>query len=214
MTDWKQVVIDKIRQQILDEHPTTNNFALPDNLSRKLKTYMSLREDLILCIKIATELKNLVEKGPKDDTQHILTALWSSMIIIYGKCFTDASKAKKSKLEIKHILTQGQSSLLDIHEKIMDTRHSYIAHRGDNENDQSIVFFKQPKIRTENPYTEYQIKSLRANNFGIENLERSLELLNTVYSHVDQKLRKDWEKVHNDVMTKYSPDELAAWLIK
>jgi addiction module HigA family antidote len=75
VTDWKKVIVDKIRQQIIDENPATNNYALPDDISRKLKTYMSIREDLILCIKTGTELHDLVEKGTEDESQHILTAL-------------------------------------------------------------------------------------------------------------------------------------------
>lgn len=211
--DWKTHVIKLIRQQILAENPQTNNFALPPHLAKKVQTYMSMREDLILCVKTVTELKKLVEQGPKDEQQHILTALWNSMIIVYSKCFTDASKAKKSKLEINTVIKSDRQDLLDIHKKIMDTRHTFIAHRGDNENEQAVVFFSLPKKPDGSVTTPWHIKSLRANNFGLDNLRLCEELFTSVLSTVQTKLYSDLEKVHNHIMT-LDQETLRTWLIK
>lgn len=210
--NYKAHVIKLIRQQILTENPQTNNFALPSHLAKKVQTYMSMREDLILCIKTITELKKLIEQGPKDKQQHILTALWNSMIIIYAKCFVDASKAKKSKVEINTMLNTDRQDLLDLHKNIMDTRHNFIAHRGDTENEQAIVFFSLPKKPDSSKETTWGIKSLRANNFGLDNLHLCEELFTKILNAVQAKLYSELEKIHNHVKT-LDKEELKTWLI-
>lgn len=211
--DFKENVKEIIKKQILDDHPNSNNFIVPYNLSKKSAVYMSMREDLVLCLKTLLELKKLVEEGVDDSKQHILTALWNSMIIVYAKCYTDASTARKSKLEINEILKNDKQDLIDIHNHIMSIRHTFIAHRGDNENEQAIVFFSQPKMNDGRMTTEYHIKSLRANNFGIDNLLRCETLFSVVLDHIKSKLTVELTKVHSHIMT-LDQETLKTWLIK
>ncbi len=212
MEDKRNEVIDHIRKQIIEEETESYNFALPSLLSKKVMTYMSMREDLILCSKTVVELTALLEQDEK--VQHILTALWTSMIIVYSKCFTDARHAKKSKVEIKELIDPSRKDLLDFHNVIMEIRHTFIAHRGETENEQAIVYFKQPKIDNGENKTEYQIKSLRANNFGTHNLALTKELFEKVLLAIEKKLFKEVEKLHNHISTSYTPDQIKEWLIK
>ncbi|HWY12063.1 MAG TPA: hypothetical protein VN026_12100 [Bacteroidia bacterium] len=201
-----------IKKRISEEEVGTNNYLLPEDMAKKVRTYMSMREDLILCSKTTVELLKLVEAGISE--QHILTALWTSMIIMYSKCFTDAGFAKKSKLQIENIVDATRTDLLDIHSRIMSVRHTFVAHRGENENEQAIVYMKIPKKGEFGNTTEYNIKSLRANNFGIDNLKLSQELFGFVLPAVEKKLHVELEKIHHHIMTSYSPEILHSWLIK
>ncbi len=212
LDDKSEDIIYLIRKKILEEETETNNYALPKLLSKKVQTYMSMREDMILCSKTVIELLKLINDGNIEP--HILTALWTSMLVCYSKCFTDASFAKKTKGEIKNFVDPSRKDLLEIHEKIMKVRHTFIAHRGDTDNEQAIVYLKLPKNKVHAIKTEYNIKSLRANNFGPQNLELCKELFACVLSSIEKKLYKEFEKLNDHIFTKHTAEDLHKWLIK
>lgn len=72
-----------------------------------------------------------------NDSNHIiLWSLYSSAIITYGKCFTSAEE-RQVKLDIsdfnKFEEKPGRPTLKELHTKILNLRHDWIAHGGKND---------------------------------------------------------------------------------
>jgi hypothetical protein len=95
----------------------------------------------------------------------------------------------------------------------MDIRHNFIAHRGDNENEQAMVYFSLSEVRNKSFKTKWNVKSLRANNFQKETIEKCEELFSVVNSIVQTKLYDEIEKLHNYILTINSAI-LKTWLIE
>jgi len=96
---------------------------------------------------------------------------------------------------------------MNIHESIMTLRHNFIAHRGDNELEQSVVYFKISK-KPPQKTTEYGIKSLRANNQTQENLNDHLNLFSAIQKHINFKIEVHIDKVNNYIKNTYTQDTI------
>jgi hypothetical protein len=113
--------------------------------------------------------KLITFRGKANPDKVLCFALWQSVIITYGKCFTE-NKAGLSKLE-KSILDGKQQQLKDLHEVLMDLRHSYIAHRDDTDKEQAVVFMKIPMDKKTGGQTEYQIRTRKLAAPGVATLK-------------------------------------------
>jgi hypothetical protein len=83
----------------------------------------------------------------------------------------------------------------------MELRHGYIAHRGDNENDISVVFLKVPKKdEIDFKSSHYRIKSLRIASPTYNELENYLRLFESVLEVVKDKIQKQGDKTHKGYM--------------
>lgn len=194
LMDKKDALIYKLLEKIKVEHTDSINYLIPNFISKKLIDYNSIRNDLEHVIS-ATKIL-IAKKNDKNKNPVIIACIWHSIIITYGKCFTDASNGQRTKLEIDTIL-KDDNELKDIHKKLMDLRHNFIAHRGDNANDISIAFLKIPKNSEVNFETShYKIKSLRSYSPSISNLQNYLLLFDKVIREVEHKLQKKGEKTH------------------
>ena len=168
-------------------------FAVPNLLSKKVISLHAIREDLLFVRNATHELitlrlvkqdkKNITD--PQNTYETLQRALWYSSIAIYGKCFTDASKAGKTKLEPIHCFAEN-NSMLEIHNKIMRLRHEHIAHRGDTEFDQSIAILLIPKTgETDSSVNEYRIMNQQLFTSNGEELIKFLEVLDhLIKSHI------------------------------
>jgi len=88
-------------------------------------------QEMILCIDSVSLLSRIVNLD-----NLTIAALWEKMIISYGKIFTN-SKDGFSTLEAAVYFKEEMDLLL--HQKIMNTRNSYIAHRGYNDYEYNIM---------------------------------------------------------------------------
>lgn len=98
MNKKKQVLNDELLQSINEEHPDTNNYLIPNEITKKVKSLTSIKWDLADAHAALTKLSVKHLMGNKEET--IMTALWKSAIITYGKCFTNSDDGQ-SKLEVK-----------------------------------------------------------------------------------------------------------------
>jgi hypothetical protein len=217
MTERKDKILQHMLEEIKKEETDTLNFVIPGILARAIATYMSMREDLLLVqrqTKLLLDYKKPKPEGiDKDYQDTIILALWYSTVVTYGRCFTDASKVSKPKLELKDCFNKGNQKLSEIHEFIMDLRHNFVAHRGDTDNEQEIVFMKIPKGELTGK-TEYRIKSVRALSPSADRLIECISLFGHIQKIVEDKLQKQTEKVHKKFLHEFDPKEMMYFLIR
>lgn len=196
--DKKKLLTIKLLERIKAENTDSYNYVIPNFISKKLIDYHSIRNDLLQVIR-ATQI--LIER--KDNEDPIVKAcIWHSIIITYGKCFTDTSVSKRTKLEINSVITDSEIELKKIHDKLIHLRHNFIAHRGDNEYEISIAFLKIPK-NNDNDFetSNYKIKSLTRFNPSVVELQSYIILFDCIKNSVERKMQKQGEKTHNGFIT-------------
>lgn len=200
MRDTNKVkeIIERISKTDLEHFKV----LIPLDLSKKIGTYMLIREDMNFVSKNAELLIDL-KKQPNRNEQ-IEESLWYSLISIYGRCFTDATKDKNPKLEKNHLFkdTIDENIFLQTHDKLMDLRHHFIAHRGNNDNEIPIVYLKLPKNEdiTENN-TPFEIVSTRYITESEMFLNNIIELVSFLLPKIDVKIKKIGDKLFEDFMT-------------
>jgi len=111
--------------------------AVPELFSKKFVSNCSIREDLLLMKMYINKLKEYTDGV-------ITSALTNSLISLYGKCFTDASKNKAPKLVPSEIFKE-QEELKPTHDYLMELRHNFIAHRGETASEVGIAYLLIPK---------------------------------------------------------------------
>lgn len=171
---------------------------VPEIMSRKMVSYCGMKKDLEEIYEFIKLLKNKPEKI-------ISASLNYSMIALYGKCFTDASKNSYPKLEPKHIFTDYKE-LNDLHDELMQYRHDFIAHRGKSDGEVSIVFMAIPKASEELSTLKYS--HLKLNRFSIQKLNRIEILIKFLREIVDEKISKSGKKTYNGFFNEFSIEEI------
>lgn len=214
MTEFKEKIKSIILEKIKAEEVNYNNYLLPESFSKKITTYMSMKEDIVLCKKSILKLIELKKFNDFNENDEIENSLNISSIIMYCKCFMDASKSSKSKLEIRDCFSEKDSNLLALHQTLMNVRNGFVAHRGDNEYDQSLVYFQTPKTDSKGEFTEYKIKSLRAGTFSTDMMNSYLVLFNHIEQIIEDKLQIQIQKIHSKISSDYTFEGLESLLIK
>ena len=211
MDKEKLEILNIIRIAIKEENPNTDNYELPNPINKRLRTLASMASDLTFVVNAMNELIKITKHSLENNV--VKTALWQSSVIIYCKCFSDSSKNGHSKLESKDCF-KLENDLLAIHVDVFRVRNNFIAHRGENEYEQSIAFFTQPKKDSiEQIASQFKVKSLRANNLSIDNLENYLKLFVFIENHVQEKINIQCKKIYKMLKEKYSQEEILKFLI-
>lgn len=196
----KNEVLLRLLEKIKRDEVDSFNYVIPKFLSQKLIDYVSIKSDLEFLIDSVNKL--IASKRAIHFDQIIETSIWYSIIAIYGRCFTDASNAKRTKLEIKDCLENDRKDLINLHNKIMGLRHSHIAHRGDTEYDVSVAFLKIPKSDTsKNSDINYRVKSYKTLSPKIEELNLYLELFSKLNIYLESRIQKHGIKTHDKFLS-------------
>jgi len=209
MNEKKQKLHADILQTIIEENPNTDNYLVPDVLGKKVKSFMSIKSDVDFVHEALKELSTLLLM--KKDEDLIASALWKSAMITYGKCFTNSQDGGHSKLEIKDCF-KDEAYFIPIHESIMDVRNGFVAHRGTNEFEETVAYFKVDRNHPE--YTEYAMKLMRARNNNFNDLVHYLNLVEHLQHYVENKIQDQLNKLHEHFTTKFSKEEINALLIR
>ncbi|WP_323027595.1 hypothetical protein [Gelidibacter japonicus] len=170
----------------------------PSFMSKKLSTYMLIREDLLFVKKNAELL--IFIKGEQEKNEHFEETLWYSLISLYGRCFTDSSHSKKPKLEANDLFNSFNDEF-ETHKKLIDIRHTFIAHRGDNDNELPIVYLKVPKkevVKQNN--TPFEIISTRYTTESVDFLKDIITLTDFLVTRVEEKIQKQSDKLYKGIM--------------
>jgi len=209
MTEKEKALAD-IYNVARDRYPDNLLYIMPVDLSKKLKSFMLIREDLTFVLDITKQLISLKESA--DPNAAIELALWQSILITYGKCFTE-NKAGFSKLE-KSQLEQHDKKYQLLHKHLMELRHSYIAHRDDTVHEQAIVFIKVSKTgHMLDGDTEDIIIARKLASPRVIDLKSLIDLLHLLITEATTKIQKNGEKAHNAFLKKYTPEQAKSFLV-
>jgi hypothetical protein len=139
-----------------------------------------------------------ISSTQKDENILIIKSLFFSSIIFYGKCFTDAKKGRRIKLERKHV----PKNFLEVHDEIMRYRHNLAAHSGEGRWDTGeliCIFEDEPEV----PEGIRFFTELYRLNFKNDQEEEHnfLALVQTVLKWVNQKFAILQQKINSSPMT-------------
>ena len=201
----KEEVLLYFLEKIKEENDGENiDFVLPGYVSRPLIAYQSIREDLLLCLNAAKKILEINH----DDLQ--VNSLWITIIILYGKCFTDATASKSSKLEIKDCFDSNHSELLKTHNDLMHLRHNFVAHRGSTENEYHFAYLRLNVISLTKQVKVKQIKRTKPSDQDISNY---ILLFNHLVAIVEKKFEKSASKVWGHMLENFTAEEISKFKI-
>ena len=188
-------------EQIKDLDKDHMKILVPTILSKTLSTYMLMREDLLFVKNNANLLINYKKIKPRNE--QLEESLWYSLISLYGRCYTDASHSKKPKLDKKDIFKELEQTniILTTHEKLFDIRNTFLAHRGDNENEYPIVYLKIPKnenISEDN--IPFEIVTNRYSSESEDFLNNIIKLVEYLLPKIETKMEKCSDKLFAKVI--------------
>lgn len=171
---------------------------VPSAMSKQITSYMLIREDLLF---VKTNAQLLLDSKKKmQRNEHTEETLWYSLIILYGRCFSNATKGQKVKLDKEDFFNISDEVLLITHNKIIDIRNNFIAHRGDNENEIPIVYVKIPRGEISEKYNvEFEIVSTRYVTESSLFLEQIIDLVDFLMPKVKIKMDKCGEKIKKGI---------------
>ncbi|WP_333696658.1 hypothetical protein [Flavobacterium sp.] len=178
-------------------------YAIPEIMSKKFIAYCSMSEDM----KLILEYISLLRTKP---LHTIESSLSYSLISLYGKCFTDASKNSYPKLESN--IFAGKADLLKTHEYLMDLRHQFIAHRGNTESEIGVAFMLIPKDK-DDTQTQIQFLQVKQKSFSDEDLDKFETLMKFITDWLAEKIQKSGEKLRDGFFNSFTPEEISAMLL-
>jgi hypothetical protein len=191
----KEQLLIKMLEVEKEKDKENMTVILPGFLTKKLGSWMLIREDLLFVKSCAVELINA--KGKEDAARNatIEASLWYSLIITYGKCFTE-NQSGRSRLEPNECFLEEHEALKEVHQTIMELRHGFIAHRGDTENEQAIVYLKVPKEAPLGDEHEFKISSAKSYSPAIEKVQEYINLFDYLLHLVTDKIQRQADKVN------------------
>jgi len=200
-TDRLIHLIKKAQEQYSEEHLV---LAVPGFISKKFIAYCAMKEDLELILQYISEIRN-------NPASVIKSALSYSLIALYGKCFTDASKSNFPKLEPTDLFKEGDD-LYATHNYLMELRHQFIAHRGETENEIGMSYMLVPK-KDSLDKTQVRFSQLKMAGFSKEDLDKFDALMSFLIEKLLDKIQKSGQKVHDGMMNLFTPEQLTLMLM-
>ncbi|GAB4002172.1 hypothetical protein GCM10028807_60230 [Spirosoma daeguense] len=200
-TDRLIRLVKQAQEQYSDEYLV---IAVPGFISKKFIAYCAMKQDLELIIQYINELR-------ANHTGIIKSALSYSLISLYGKCFTDASKNSFPKLEPSNLFSEGEDNY-ETHKYLMNLRHQFIAHRGDRENEIGISYMLIPKEGSLDN-SQVRFSQIKMAGFSVEELDRIEGLLSYLIEKLWEKIQKSSQKVYDGVLSLFNPEQLSLMLM-
>jgi hypothetical protein len=215
MEDRKLEIQNKIKDGLKKSIDTDLKFAIPHDLSRNVISMNSIRDDLRFAKYCSIELRNIKEKSERDidksNTILIEACLWQSIIMHYGRCFTDASIASMPKLEPSDCFKNDNKEYFKTHTELMRLRHDFIAHRGDTHNEQAVVILNVPN-NMDLLKSHISVHAVKAYGPSIEEIENNILLFDFLIEFVGNKMEKRVDKMLDSIL-KLNPKLLLTWRI-
>jgi len=166
----------KICKYFLLEYPT----------SKQVAAYISMKTDLYQCLESIEYLKSI--NSVQEIPQHVKLSLLFSSIVLYAKCFT-SGKGRGTSLNKRDVFRGARNTHLEFHNQTMELRNKHLAHAGNgNYESRSMILILNPdednkKIES----IKYEGGRLKDDD---ENIDNYITLINSVLSHVNEKVEK------------------------
>jgi hypothetical protein len=169
-------------------------FKVVDQKAKPIISLWLISQDIvemIACLDRMVKVQKI-----KEIDKLIPTSLWEKMIVSYGKIFSN-SNSGFSKIEAKHYFTSARS--VDIHKKLIDIRNSYLAHRGYNEYEYSIMVMDLVEKSGKNSF-EFSFPSLKQIGHYNKNHKSILRHLKMLRKQVEKNLNGKIKKLQNFIL--------------
>jgi hypothetical protein len=194
-------LIKQAQEKYSDEYLV---LTVPGFISKKFIAYCSMKEDQELILQYINELR-------QNPSGIIKSSLSYSLISLYGKCFTDASKNSYPKLEPSDLFKDGDDNN-ETHKYLINLRHQFIAHRGDTENEIGISYMLVPKTHNTDK-TQMRFSQLKMTSFSEKELTRIESLVKYIIEKLFEKMQKSGQKAHDSMMDLFTPEQLSLMLM-
>lgn len=175
-------------------------FIIPQFLSKKFISHCAMKEDVSL-------LTDYIKLLRTENSITIKSSLTYSLIVLYGKFFTDASHNKNSKLEAKHLFAQNENEMKN-HEMLMNLRHNFVAHRGETDSEIGIAFMIVPKIG-EPDDKQMRFSQLKQYSFSTAQLNKIEKLLNVINRYLEDSVQKQGQKLNDSYLKIFTPEQIS-----
>lgn len=200
--DFKRKMLEYIKSEDKDWH----YYIIPEKYTLKLTSYTSMKNDLHFLIGATNKLIEIHEKYPRPEDNFDLIvepSLWYSVIVIYARLFTEAfdRRTKLEEKEVFEVLDEEKDPFYETHKEIMENRNSFVAHRGDSELDNFMVFLKMPKSGDMSKAT-FETKTVRAYSMGTAYFIDYLKLFDKISAIVDSKMKNQSQKLSKMILEK------------
>jgi hypothetical protein len=177
------------------------DFMLPGYLAEPIVAYGGMRSDLLYVIEMAKILLN----SSLNETLRV--SLWSSIVINYGRCFTNATSNNFPKLEPKDCFADDTKRFLELHNELMTLRHHYVAHRGENEYEAAFGYMR---FFTKTGKTSVNIKQLKRNRPEYSQIREFISLFEYLIVVIENKFAKAGERAIKNLFKSFTVDEILA----
>lgn len=159
---------------------------------------INYQNQLYLLYLIQNDLKEILDclrqiEKPNKKNSIVISALWKNVIISYAKKFTKSDDGYSS-LEKRDCIKHDQ---LELHEKIMNLRNSFIAHRGENDIEKSLLLLYEEERENGQITLEFVIKWAFKVSHLIDEIK---QLVGDLMQIVETKLRKKIEGMDTRLM--------------
>ena len=193
-TKKEEELINDLKSQ--KENSDSFIFKVPRHLERKNITYYSIILDLQTCKEALLQLK-------KTNKEIVQTSLFTTIIILYGKCFTDSSTSKSPKLELG-IFNSKNEKLKNLHLNLMSMRHNFIAHRGQTEHEFGKAYFQ---IYPKTMIWGIKVGIQRRHSFELDEIPEYIKLTEHLIQITTEKYDKIGKKIMEHIMNNFNlPD--------
>ncbi|GEM_PF-2270604 len=191
-----------IEQMVDDDQDEFCRIQLPGFMANKLRGYFGIKSDLNLIRTTFLDYCN-------PDLNINRPVYYYMIVILYGKCFTNAASASHPNLEKKDVAKR--KDLLEIHLELMDTRHNFIAHRGVTSQDDAVVYLTFEK---KNPMNfRAGAKRGKREHFNGENPKKYVELFDYLICLVDERVQNLSKRLFKRLLEEFTNEELSLMLI-
>jgi len=179
---------------VLDNGNVCGYSLLKDGLFRQAAAYASMKRDLNDCIET---LKILSSDDLDKMPQIVKSSLMFSLIVKYVRLF-NSGKGRGVSLNRKDVIKPLGENLSNFHDSVVEIRNTYLAHAGDGDYEtRAIALILNPEI------DDKKILKTRYTGFSLkddeENIEKYIELIESVHRHVDEKINEIRKLVQEEV---------------
>jgi hypothetical protein len=179
-----------------------------ENALRFAYTHLQLQEvlhltEIIKVLRITENKKEIMNVLPFTNEQKILMrrSLWINLVVSYAKFFTsngdDEASVPHLQLSSDSCYKTATSELIQMHEKLMRTRHKCVAHGTENDEEHVIPIMVLEKD-ADSVEGKLGIYAIGAISFSLEDLSLTHNLLNLLQVYLNKRSDKFVEKVYEE----------------
>jgi|GEM_PF-4809288 len=178
--------------KIVSGYDKQRKFVVNEQLSKQARCYWLIYHDIEIIEECLNEIISIDEDSNQD---LIVSALWQMAIMTYGKIFTN-SEDGFIKLEYKIYIKD--ESFLNLHGHLIKLRNSFIAHRGENSFEKTLLIASLEQTN-ERSYFDYSFPTaLKTGNYlDKDEMKVFMLLLNSLKEQLGTIIKIKVQKLDN-----------------